>query len=588
MTLVSEPTRSAADARRIALVRGTAWLIGLAGAIWQAVLYRDWINMDSISYLDMSDGIVTGALGRLINTTWSPMYAVLVGIARLFHPSPEWDFPAMHLVNFVSFVFAFACFELLLRTLLRLAPSESDDEHMLWPTWMYYALGYGLFLWASLGMLTLMKPTPDMLMTGFLYLAVAVLLRLWCGADNAATYAILGAVLGLGYLAKAFMFPLGIVMIGMTLLFGGGIRRRVKHAAIAVVALAFIGGPFMVALSRRANHPTFGEAAKVVHLVYIDGAGPTPFWERLGDASGKLVYPPTKIFTPLPAYAYATEPGITRNAWFDPGHLTEGVKPGFNPRKQVRAVFGNIQIYGWVARRMAALILAAVLVGYLAGWRRTLAALRWSWPLWLTGIVALGAYSTLWVEERYIGGLIAIVWLGFFIGLRLPKRSSPLLASGVLLVVLLNLAVYTVNQMRRDYAANADKTRINDLEAANALHALGIAPGSYVARINPRVADGWARLARVSIMAEVPRTVAPRFWTAPPDTQAGLLRAFAGAGARAVVAFSSPRQPSLPAGWRWLGSTNYSVYLPPAGLRDTSSATSQATVLAAQAASAPR
>ena len=75
-------------------------------------------------------------------------------------------------------------------------------------------------------------------------------------------------------------------------------------------------------------------------------------------------------------------------------------------------------------------------------------------------------------------------------------------------------------------------------------------------------------------------------WTAPPDTQSGLLRACAGAGARAVVAFTSPRRPSLPAGWQWLGSTNYSVHLPPADLRDASSATSRATVLSAQASAA--
>jgi hypothetical protein len=564
--------------RAVVLVRSAAWLIGLAIAAAQAVVYRVWINMDSISYLDMSDGVITGELSRLVNTTWSPMYPALVGVVRLFHPAPDWDLPALHLVNFLSFVFAFACFEYLQRSVLALVPQASDDEHPAWAPWMYHAVGYALFLWASLGMLTLMKPTPDMLMSGFLYLTAAVLFRIWRGEDNARTWIMLGALIGLGYLAKAFMFPLGLVMIAMTLLFRGSLSTRVTRAVVAAVVVAVVAGPFMIGVSKRAHHPTFSEAARVVHLAYIDGAGPTPFWERLGDATGKLVYPPNKIFTALPAWSYETQPGITRAAWFDPGHLTEGLKPAFKPRKQLGVVLNNLRVYGGVALRMAGVIAVVLLFGFLAGGPRTLAALRWSWPLWLVGVVALGAYSTIWVEERYIGGFIAIIWLGFLASVRLPRRVSPLLVNGAFALVVLNLAGYTLSQMWRDYDSNAEKTVINDLEAANALHALGVAPGAHVARINPRVADGWARLARVSIMAEVPRTVAPRFWTAPPDTQQALLRAFGAAGARAVVAFNSPRLQPLPPGWQRLGSTNYSVYLTAAGTRDSSGVTSQVPV----------
>ena len=47
------------------------------------------------------------------------------------------------------------------------------------PEWAVFAIGYSVFLWSSLTLITMQSPTPDILMAGFLYLAVGLLLRLW-------------------------------------------------------------------------------------------------------------------------------------------------------------------------------------------------------------------------------------------------------------------------------------------------------------------------------------------------------------------------------------------------------------------------
>jgi len=63
----------------------------------------------------------------------------------------------------------------------------------------------------------------------------------------------------------------------------------------------------------------------------------------------------------------------------------------------------------------------------------------------------------------------------------------------------------------------------------------------------------------VTIVAEVQMTAADDFWCATPEVQDALLRAFAAAGAKAVVA--PVRRAPLPKGWTKLGDTGFAAHL---------------------------
>jgi hypothetical protein len=67
----------------------------------------------------------------------------------------------------------------------------------------------------------------------------------------------------------------------------------------------------------------------------------------------------------------------------------------------------------------------------------------------------------------------------------------------------------------------------------------------------------WARLARVSIVAEIPR--AQEFWGADPSVQAQAIGAIALTGAKVIVAVGAP--PDLPFGWRRIGRGSPVVYV---------------------------
>src|SRR5215471_17046661 len=111
-------------------VRTIFWTTGILAACFQAWVFRYQVTADSISYLDMSDGALPGySWHRLISGVWSPLYPLLVGLARrLFGVSASREIAFSHWLNVPIFVFAFACFEVFLYQWLRLE-SHRDRIH---------------------------------------------------------------------------------------------------------------------------------------------------------------------------------------------------------------------------------------------------------------------------------------------------------------------------------------------------------------------------------------------------------------------------------------------------------------------------
>src|ERR1700687_4545674 len=63
------------------------WVVGILLASAQAWIFRYDVSADSISYLDMSDGVLPGSdWHQLINGVYSGLYPLLLGIfRRIFH-----------------------------------------------------------------------------------------------------------------------------------------------------------------------------------------------------------------------------------------------------------------------------------------------------------------------------------------------------------------------------------------------------------------------------------------------------------------------------------------------------------------------
>src|SRR5581483_3394203 len=97
------------------------------------------------------------------------------------HPSAAAEFPVAHLVNFLIFVAALGCFDFCWRAwledqLARTAAASRRDSISL-PPWALLALGYTLFTWSAVSLISLQLVSPDLLVAALVYLAAGLMLR---------------------------------------------------------------------------------------------------------------------------------------------------------------------------------------------------------------------------------------------------------------------------------------------------------------------------------------------------------------------------------------------------------------------------
>jgi hypothetical protein len=252
------------------------WFSAITLGALHAWADRYAMNSDGISYLDMGDAYLRGDWGMAINAYWSPLYSWLLGLAMfILKPSSFWEFPVVHLVNFIIYICALGCFHFFLSELIRCHQHQTGrfatDRDVTLPEWAWLALGYTLFIWSSLELIPLSIVAPDMCVAAFAYLASGILLRIRTGSTSWLTFGFLGAALGFGYLAKAPMFPLAFVFLGVSLFLVDNLRKAMPRVLLALVVFLSIAGPFIAALSLTKGRLTFGDSAKLAYSRYVNG-----------------------------------------------------------------------------------------------------------------------------------------------------------------------------------------------------------------------------------------------------------------------------------------------------------------------------
>lgn len=544
----------------VATVRAAFWAVGVVLAGVQAWAFRYYVSADAISYLDMSDGVMPGgSWHRLINGVWSPLYPLLLGIfRRTFNITAANEIAAGHLLNLGFFLFAFLCFELLLRKVVRRIPSGASL-----PAWAISCLAYSLFLWASISKISLTSLRADMLMSGFVYLAAGILLTMQGRQARWREYCNLGLVLGIGTLAKSPILPLGIFVVAVTLFAVQNWRSALKMAAGSLLIFLAIGSLYFAPVSIARGHFTFGESATFNYLAYVNRARPMWYMQEPGSASGHFSHSPEKIFSTPTAYAFGHSSLVTHPLRFDPSDWVRGVRPRFVLRDQVRGCIASIRkLIGLLAGLSPVVLLALTLVVVSSKRRRLSTSLKSAWPVWLVGFAGCVMYVPMHVEPRYVGAFLALFWLGLILSFDLPGILGRRLANASTIVVVAGLIVPLIVGEGMRYL---ESRRIpnNDANAAVELAHLGIKPGNKVARISPTVTDlGIERIARVEVVAEVGIGDSARFWSSSRDTQDAILNLLASRGARAVIATLTGPVPKIGPEWTQLGFTQYWAWIP--------------------------
>ncbi len=557
--------------------------MALALGAAQAWATRFAMNPDGISYLDIGDAYWRGDWHNAINAYWSPLYSWILGFfLKVLKPSMYWEYPVVHLVNLLIYVAALASFEFFLATFI--ADRKKRDQEFLkkglmgLPESAWWLLGYNLFVSSSLLLIGLAFVTPDMCAAAFLYLASGLVLRIRSSVVTRRTFAVLGVVLGAAYLAKAVMFPLGIVFLAVAMFAGGVSRSSLRSVATAALTFLVVTSPFIMAISYAKGRPTFGDSGRVTYEAFINGIdawypGDGGRLRNIGGGTaedidgpslveaGSLRHPPERIFDAPAAYSFAQKPIGTYSFWYDPSYWQDGVRGRYDRVAQAQEVARSSQIYLELIKTVYLNMLVPFLVLLLISLNplRSFYVALEPWELIIPAATGLILYSLVHTEIRFIAGFLSILWFCPFQSLRFYESAKLRRFIGV---TLLAVAATTFWYMAKIviYGAIASKgSTPESYLAARSLNDYGLRPGERIATISPQAfgAGGAyvARLARLQIVAQVNQT--DHFWSAPASTQTEVLKTFQNSGCNGVLAW---RVPEFASGWLKLGQTGYSVF----------------------------
>ena len=521
------------SARVFVIAFGTA-------ALW---LTRDGMNADGIAYLDASDEYLAG---RWASGTgyWSPLYPALLAVARLLSStSPAHAHAVAQAVNLVLFLVAFAAFEWLLRELRLLGPSRdaranqgpatsaTEPNDIAW-----YLLAYAMFAVTTIGWIRLWLLTPDMAVVAVVFASTAVALRLASGRGRWGSAILLGALLAVGYLTKAALLPVGVVVL-LTLVVltrrhgGAGLT-----AAAAVVFLA-ISAPQVIYASRLKGSPTFSDVGRLNYLWYVaDVPGPVssafPLPERLPDPTrhGSLATLSDAVSHPAIYVIDAPIPG-TLPIWYDAGYWYRSVDAPIRPVAIARAVVRHVRVYLETFGIILAAALAAVLAGPVS--RRAVLGLRPNAVLVVPALAALAMYALVLVQSRYVAPFAVLLVLGLVPPSSVDELSRRLrigLATGAVAAVL-----SVIYQLRTDapFWSGSASARAN---VVSALQARGIGAGTRLGFIGDAYDALWAHQAGVRFSVLLPRAEARRFWDLDAAARERILDQMRARGAAVILA----------------------------------------------------
>ncbi len=535
---------------------------------------RYGMNADGISYLDMGDAYVHGDWAMAINASWSPLYSWLLGVAEaIIRPSPYWEYPLAHLVTFATYVFSLCCFVFFLQELIRYhhrhtsgLPEHGDTPL---PEWALLVLGYTLFIWSSLTLITLRIVTPDMSVAAFVYLTSAVLVRIRGGSRTWRVFFALGLVLGLGYLTKTPMFPLGFVFLGVSVFLVGNLRSGASRVLTALLVFLLLSAPFIVALSSSKGRLTFGDSGKLNYAWFVSGVG--RHWQG-GPSKGDVPRHATREILDTPkVFEFGTPVGGTYPYWYDPSYWYEGVANTFDVTEHVKNMVRKLRWYYHLAlfALHGSLVFGVFALYYMGGTRRQVRhCLGTQWYLLVPAAAAFLMYMQVHVEERYIASFLTLLLLAAFFGVRLPNSPGygKIVSATVIVIVTMAIISLGPSALRSAYGVSRDwrevRTESVSWQVAEELKTMGLREGYRVGSLGNanRGNAMWARLARARIVAEISsHEDVESFWSSSCVLRERVVQAFVYTGADVVVADKVPRGADI-CGWQAVGGTGYYAY----------------------------
>ena len=529
-------------------------LIAIFLAVLQAAANSGILSSeDSVSYLDVADAYLRQEWDVAINSYWSPLYSWLLAIVMsILKPVPSWEFAAVKLVNFFTFLLALACFDFFLNQLLhyysiKISQDSRRALSLRVPDRIWIVLGYALYYLSSLKWIHLSTDSPDMLVSAFVYLASGILLLIFSTSGNLLNFIQLGVVLGLGYLSKTVMFPLAFVYLttaAFAIFAVIKIQRAIFRITVALLVFVIISAPWITVLSMQQGALTFGTTGKINYVWQVNPGRkgflsiPDHHWQGQPAGYGIPQHSTRKIFEHPDIFEFGTPVGGTYPPWYDPSYWYKGLKRKFDLVKQIKVVLLNLVVYN--IQFLGSLILSYLLLVCVHGnLRASLKDLITNWVVLTPAIAGLTLYllgadmSGGLLKTRLIAPFIVLLFAGVFSSIKLPNsQESKRLIARLTLIALLLIFSQLAFHGSKDFMTILREPELIHWQLAKSLQQIGIQPGDKVVHLG--IKDYyWARLARVKIVAEIPNIES--FWATDVVQRNRAIEAIKRTGAKVII-----------------------------------------------------
>ncbi|TWU12617.1 hypothetical protein CA54_14410 [Symmachiella macrocystis] len=542
-----------------------------AAAIFLGLVYtfgaRYRMYPDTVSYLDMGDAYLRGDFANALNAYWGALYSWFLGAAvAMFDPSPHGEVLLVHAVNFSIFLCSLVAFEFCLRSVFDSQAILRGTGNLKLARTGLVVLLYALYTWSALELVTVSIPTPDLCVSTVVLLVVGIIARIRAGKSSLGIFGGLGLILGVGYLAKSVMLPLGFVFLATAWISYGrrrGLTSRILISSCGFVAVAAL---LIVPLSLSHGRFTFGESGRMNYAWHVNRVPHFAHWEGNVAAHGVPLHSTRKLPTNPVVHEFATPISGTYPPWYAPAYWYEGIQPKFNLQQQCVASLQIVRDASVVLFKEQSYVVGMVWGLFVfslisakiqtqKGWRAVLNSLRSQWYLFLPAATALGMYSLVHIEIRYLGPFIFLILMGLvWASHRLVQTdvSWGQYAVSAAVVIWALLAVGGV----RELAHTTDDSE--HCRVAEGLWRMGVERGAPIGHVGNSFKAYWARFGRFKIVAEILPADADSFLAGNLQTKQTIIDKFRSCGVRAIV---TKRNAQPGAGWAPIPDTQYFAYL---------------------------
>lgn len=516
-------------------------LAGLAFAAVQAFATRNAMDPDGRSYMEVARAYLRHDWAMAVNSYWGPLYSwIMMPFLGLTKPSLRHEYPLIHLINFGLFVLCALAFESFWTQLLayrKLRDTGVNVESRSLPDFALWILGYALFIRLLVGLVS--PVTPDLALAVVVLALASVLLRIMSSNRlPAGLFVSFGALLGIGYLTKAVMFPLAMVFLAELFLVVPS--RKFIRCALAFALFLGIAAPEVIWLSASKGHLTFSGVGKLNYAWFNYGV-PYLHWQGQPPGSGIPAHPTRRIHSHPDLFEFNGPIRSSYPPWYDPTYWNEGIAVPFQPKIVARHLVRNVWELGKIVcePRMAILGFLALLL--FADLKKTWNGLAGHWPLLAATAAVMAAYCLTLVTFRYYAPWGMLLWGSVLCAVRLRPvfAASPrfrlvatamAIAVGGLMILQAGHGVY--GQWRNPYPDDATR----DYVTAEGLQKMGVQAGDKVGSIGFGNEVFFVYLARLSIVAEIKRKDTCEFWQASPAVQLEVMEKFKQSGVKVIVA----------------------------------------------------